>query len=132
MKNNYLSGFWGLAVLVMIAMVSFTSTASAQYVGKEVAIERLKTDYSTEGSFKVALPSVGSSRVPSSMSGTEYAVQLRRTYVYTLLEKVLVSSSVGAAIEANENDWIQKLSGQTARASALPVLKDYVKNLLKA
>ncbi len=129
-----MNGFLGLLILFFVAFLGFTTTIDAQahYVSKKVAIHRIKTDINSQGGQKVSNPHLASTKVSSNLTPDDYAALLRNAYLTSLLDKVGKGNNVGAAIEANNSEWTQKTNGMSQRASALPILKGYVINLLKA
>lgn len=132
MKNKKMNGFWGLVVLFLVAFVGFSTTANAQYVGKQLAIERIKKDINSEGGSKVGGSGIETKKVPASLSPEDYSTLLRKTYLQTLLRQVVEYGNVATAIEVNNNDWVQKTTGNPKRSASLPLLKNYVINLLKS
>lgn len=134
MKNKKMNGFLGLLMLFFVAFLGFTTTidAQSQYVSKKVAIHRIKTDILSQGQLKGTSSDLTSAKVSSNLAPADYAVLYRKAYLTTLLDKVGKINNVAAAIEANSTEWNQKANGVTQRSSALPILKEYVINLLKA
>lgn len=134
MKSKNLKRLFGFSVLMFVAFLSFTSVANAQYVNQATAIQRLKAETKTDGNFKqqgILQGTLNTSKVPAAMQPIDYAKLLRLSYVNELLNNVNRYGNVGTAIDANHTLWSQKLTGQTARAASLPILKTYVIDLLK-
>jgi|GEM_PF-2934815 len=130
MKSKNLKKVFDFSVLIFVAFLSFTSVANAQYVNQNTAVQRLKAEIKTEGSFKQQ-GTLNTNKVPAALQPIDYAKQLRLTYVNELLNNVNRYGNVGTAINVNHTLWSQRLTGQPARAESLPILKAYVIELLK-
>jgi len=123
--------FFGLSVLMFVAFMSFSTTVNAQYVSTPAAIQALKQETLSTGNFKTGF-STPSSKVPATRTPTDYAKSLRLDYVKELLNLVALYGNVSTAIDVNNANWTQRLTGNPGRATSLPVLKAYVINLLRA
>ncbi len=127
-----MNGFFGLMMLFFVAFFGFSNSADAQYVGKKVAIQRIKTDILAQGNLKGTSSSIVSAKISQNLGPADYAALYRKAYLSTLLDKVGKSNNTAVAIEANNSEWIQKANGNSERTSAIPTLKSYVIQLLKS
>ena len=123
--------FFGLSVLMFVAFMSFSTTVNAQYVNTPTAIQLLKQETLSNGNFKTQ-GTAPSAKIPATITPVDYAKSFRLAYVNELLNLVVLYGNVGTAIDVNNANWTQRLTGMPGRATSLPVLKTYVINLLKA
>lgn len=130
-KVSSSKSFFGISVLMFVAFMSFSTTVNAQYVSTPAAIQILKEEALTNGSFKQTGTPIGA-KIQATITPIDYAKMFRVQYVNELLDLVILYGNVAIAIDANHANWTQRLSNSNGRSLSTPVLKAYVINLLKA